>query len=113
MARASIFISMATCPPDLHPQTTACSLQGLEQVPDDHRVPAFFYLHLMSTHNLGIRLDRYSQFQPSQKEMVGKLLPTYDPIVLTNSYDNGVVQADAMLRELFQALTRKGYSLWV
>jgi glucan phosphoethanolaminetransferase (alkaline phosphatase superfamily) len=83
--------------------------EGLEQVPHYSGTPAFFYFHLMSAHNLGVRLDDYNEFRPSQKEMVGRLLATYDPVVLNNSYDNGIVQVDEMIHRLFVALEQKGY----
>jgi len=83
--------------------------EGLEQVPNFTGTPSFFYFHLMSAHNLGIRRDPYNRFQPSQKEMVGRLLGTYDPIVLTNSYDNGVLQVDDLIHQIFMELERKGY----
>ncbi|MFN2454331.1 MAG: sulfatase [Pyrinomonadaceae bacterium] len=85
--------------------------EGLENVPDFSDTPAFFYFHLMSTHFLGIKQDRYRIYQPSTIErdwdtfVEGK----YDTTALINNYDNGIVQADAMIQQIFDRLREKGY----
>lgn len=83
--------------------------EGLDLVPKYDGQPSFFYFHLMSAHSLGIRLDEHSRFQPAQKEMYGKLLATYDPHLLSNTYDNAVVQTDDFIRQIFTILDQKGY----
>jgi len=83
--------------------------EGLDAVPAYDGRASFFYLHLMSAHNLGIRLDQYAKFQPSQKEMYGKFLATYDPQVLSNTYDNAILQMDDFIRQIFATLEQKGY----
>ncbi len=75
--------------------------EGLEQVPSFTGKPAFFYFHVMSSHVLGYRQDRHLRFHPSTNP--GSLSEQI------NRYDNGVVQADAIIEELFSALDQKGY----
>lgn len=86
-------------------------LEGLERVPD-RGGPSFFYFHLMSSHLAGIKHSQYELFTPAQ---LGPG-PLYEFIrggppqeVMINYYDNGVIQADAMIRQLFGELDRKGY----
>ena len=63
--------------------------------------PSFLYLHLMSVHYLGPRLPEYERYTPD----TGK----WNPVVYGNNYDNGVVQADRNIYEIFKELKRKGY----
>lgn len=63
--------------------------------------PSFLFLHLMSAHFLGSRLAVHERYKPFD----GPLTPeTY-----TNNYDNGIIQADRNLYEIFRELKRKGY----
>lgn len=82
--------------------------EGLEQVPRFEGKPAYFYFHLMSSHSLGYRQERYLRFRPAlntgQRRNSAGDLQTY-----INSYDNGVLQADGIIEELFDALAQKGY----
>jgi glucan phosphoethanolaminetransferase (alkaline phosphatase superfamily) len=83
--------------------------EGLEQVRRFGGKPAFFYFHLMSSHVLGYRQDRFAQFRPAMnlgalKDYAGVDLQTH-----INSYDNGLLQADAIIEQLFAALEEKGY----
>lgn len=86
-------------------------LDGLEQVPPAAGTPAFFYLHLMSTHLVGVKQDRYRRFNPSgvDNSWTALFRGDYDRPTVINNYDNGVLQADAMIEDVFTALDRKGY----
>jgi glucan phosphoethanolaminetransferase (alkaline phosphatase superfamily) len=85
-------------------------LEGLERVPSYHS-PAFFYFHLMSVHLTGVKQDRYRRYQPSamKNDWDALFSGEYDRQTVTNNYDNGVVQADATIKDLFAALDQKGY----
>jgi glucan phosphoethanolaminetransferase (alkaline phosphatase superfamily) len=84
--------------------------EGLERVPDAV-APSFFYFHLMSVHLIGTKLERYRVFQPSSVRNDWDALfgGAYDQATVINNYDNGVVQADATIKALFDALDHKGY----
>jgi len=69
--------------------------------------PIFIQYHLMSTHTLSFRLREYQKFIPFRK-----FTPfTSEPpnIEFTNSYDNAVLQADAVIAELLYILKEKKY----
>ncbi|HZS43932.1 MAG TPA: sulfatase-like hydrolase/transferase [Blastocatellia bacterium] len=85
--------------------------EGLEKVPDFNGTPSFFYFHLMSTHLLGIKHDEYRRYNPSQVkyDWASVLRGDYDRETMINNYDNGVIQADAIIEQLFGALKQKGY----
>lgn len=57
----------------------------------------FFYLHLMSTHSLGIRLNENIIFRPSSG--ISKNTKEYK-----NNYKNGIVQTDKYINDIFSIL---------
>lgn len=61
------------------------------------------YIHLLSTHEIGIRNDPFRVFMPDK---IGLTTSQKEPIV--NNYDNGILQADYVCRELFADLEKKG-----
>jgi len=65
----------------------------------------------MSPHYTGIKQDRYRVYNPSIIEGTWKSLISgmHDATTKTNNYDNGVLQADATIGEIFDALRQKGY----
>jgi arylsulfatase A-like enzyme len=87
-------------------------LEGLERVPPasaDH--PAFFYLHLMSTHYLGVQFPESHVFTRPDDQVSPGLEP-YKILSLLNKpdrYDDKVRQADEMIRQLLARLAAKGY----
>lgn len=85
-------------------------VEGLEQVADYQR-PSFFFFHLMSPHILGHKDERYRRFEPAvvKLDMQALFRGEYDRASVINNYDNGVVEADATIRDLFTVLDRKGY----
>jgi glucan phosphoethanolaminetransferase (alkaline phosphatase superfamily) len=73
-------------------------------------VPTFMQLHLMSTHAIGTR--HVSAFQPSEGIYSKNLLKASDAerkAAWGNYYDNGVLQFDAMLGQILEALEAKDY----
>lgn len=85
-------------------------VEGLEQVGNYQR-PAFFFFHLMSPHIMGHKEARYRLYEPAvvQLDMAALFRGEYDQTSVVNNYDNGLVQADATIRDLFGVLDRKGY----
>jgi glucan phosphoethanolaminetransferase (alkaline phosphatase superfamily) len=88
-------------------------LEGLERVPPaSPEQPAFFYVHLMSTHYLGVQFPESHVFtQPG--EMPGEGDEPYSVLVqhldTPDHYDDKVLQADGMIRRLFDAFAAKHY----
>ncbi len=87
-------------------------LEGLERVPPASADrPAFFYVHLMSTHYLGVQFPESHVFtRPDDRVSPG--LEPYKILEKLNKpdrYDDKVLQADGMIRRLFDALGAKHY----
>ena len=84
--------------------------EALDHVPDFRGIPAFFQFHLMSVHATGVKHDAYRQYQPAiLRRNFDWILKGDDQQVLTNNYDNGVLEADATIARLFEQLRKKGY----
>ncbi len=81
-------------------------LEGLDKVPACNATPSFFYLHLQSTHETGALQDRYAVYQPFKKSLTTQGMNGQAAI---NEYDNKVLQADDMIRQLLDMLAQKGY----
>ncbi|HVZ20904.1 MAG TPA: sulfatase, partial [Vicinamibacterales bacterium] len=88
-------------------------LEGLDRVPAaSPSQPAFFYIHLMSTHYLGVRFPESHVFSPPDAESSGAYEP-YESLVrhldTPDRYDDKVLQADGMIHQVFDALAAKHY----
>jgi glucan phosphoethanolaminetransferase (alkaline phosphatase superfamily) len=85
--------------------------EGLDRVADFDGRPAFFYFHLMSAHEDGVRLPEFRRWQPDFTERPKPWLPRRDGDLerKINHYDNGVLQADALIARLWERLGAKGY----
>lgn len=81
-------------------------LEGLDKVPSNSGTASFFYLHLQSTHETGALQDRYAAFRPYKKSLTTQGMNDQTAI---NEYDNKVLQADDIIRQLMQMLGAKGY----
>lgn len=81
-------------------------LDRVAQMPAWDGTPAMIQFHLMSTHILGLRHKEHARFTPAASYVLpaNRRAPLVD-----NFYDNGVVQADAVIHELLEALRAKGY----
>jgi glucan phosphoethanolaminetransferase (alkaline phosphatase superfamily) len=82
-------------------------------MPDWDHNPVMLQFHLMSAHLLRKRSDIPGPFQPARRYAVRNshdIGPgnVTDPSAV-NFYDNGVVDADAVINELLTLLQRKGY----
>jgi hypothetical protein len=82
--------------------------EGLAKAPDSSGEPAFFYFHLMSPHSAGIKLEEHSKYRPA-KNWVEFSRGEFDDEAIKNFYDNGVIQADAIIKGIFESLKQKGY----
>jgi glucan phosphoethanolaminetransferase (alkaline phosphatase superfamily) len=87
-------------------------LEGLERIPPaspDH--PAFFYVHLMSTHYLGVQFPQSHVFTRPDDSVSPGLEPytILDQLQKGDRYDDKVRQADGVIRDLFNALSAKHY----
>jgi phosphoglycerol transferase MdoB-like AlkP superfamily enzyme len=87
-------------------------LEGLERVPAaSPGEPAFFYMHLMSPHYLGVQFDESHVFtSPDDRVSPGlepyKILPQLNK---PDRYDDKVRQADDVIRQIFDVLRAKHY----
>jgi glucan phosphoethanolaminetransferase (alkaline phosphatase superfamily) len=97
----------------LYPSTMDDRLifEGLRKVPEFEGIPSFFYFHLMSVHFAGVKQEQYRFYQPAAvvRDWNTLIRGNYDVLSLVNNYDNGIVQADAVIRQIFESLQRKGY----
>lgn len=88
-------------------------LEQFAAFPSWDGVPVMIQLHLMSTHLLGKRHPTSIKFSPWATYVLSGIGGTGDAgrpsERTTNFYDNGVVQADEIIRDLLEILRRKGY----
>lgn len=87
-------------------------LEGLEHVPPARPgQPAFFYLHLMSTHYLGVQFPESHVFTRPDDDVSPGLEPykILDKLEKPDRYDDKVRQADGVIRQIFSALAAKHY----
>ena len=87
-------------------------LEGLERVPPaSPQRPSFFYIHLMSTHYLGVQFAESHVFTRPDDEVSPGLEPykILDQLNKPDRYDDKVRQADGVIRQLFEALNAKRY----
>lgn len=86
-------------------------LEGLSQLQPSDGTPHFFFFHIMSTHVLGKRFDNFSHYTPS-KCICPPSFTSHDQSVIDadrNCYDNGVEQADYIIKNVYNTLQRNGY----
>jgi glucan phosphoethanolaminetransferase (alkaline phosphatase superfamily) len=82
-------------------------IEKTQKLPPWNGNPVMFQFHLMSTHTLGKQLDQYKKFEPA-KSFAGNVKGVAK-VEHTNHYDNGVLQADATIRQLLEVLNEKSY----
>jgi glucan phosphoethanolaminetransferase (alkaline phosphatase superfamily) len=81
-------------------------LEGMEHVKPYADTPALFYFHLQSTHETGLLQDKYTVYKPFKKSITTQDMNGEAAI---NEYDDKVLQADDIIRQLFEMLDQKGY----
>jgi len=64
---------------------------------------SFVYIHLLSTHAIGKKHDEFRRYTPDK---IG--IGSNNREVLINNYDNGILQADYVIREVFAKLQKDG-----
>ena len=87
-------------------------LEGLARVPPATRdQPAFFYVHLMSTHYLGVEFPTSHVFTTPGDDITPGAEPyaIVDQLQKRDRYDDKVLQADSVIKELFIRLAAKHY----
>ncbi len=69
----------------------------------------FLFIHLMSVHEAGLRHENFKKWQPSTVPLLEKLTSskTYE-LAYKNNYHNGILQADASIRSIFEQLENQG-----
>jgi len=81
-------------------------IDHLEGFPSADGTPVMMQFHLMSTHSLGPRKSDAMRYRPAKNYALASNRNRSDVI---NFYDNGVVQADAVIARLLEILEYKGY----
>jgi arylsulfatase A-like enzyme len=86
-------------------------VESLTALPAAGKQPAFFYFHLMSAHTLGLREPAFTRWEPALVTIpwADMVMGRINREVMTNTYDNGVRQADHYLEQIFAQLKAKGY----
>lgn len=82
--------------------------EGLEKLTDFNQKPAFFYVHMMSSHVAGSKLEKFRLHQPDTYDLWATHTQTQVD-AYKNHYQNGVQQADWMLFELLSKFEKKGF----
>lgn len=73
----------------------------------------FMFIHLMSVHEAGLHHEEFQKWQPFVAPIASALLAGSTPsneygVAYRNNYNNGILQADAMVRKIFKELKNKG-----
>jgi glucan phosphoethanolaminetransferase (alkaline phosphatase superfamily) len=84
-------------------------LERLEQFPAWDGAPVMMQFHLMSAHILGRRDSAFAKFTPFAPYGLLARPAAESSATAVNFYDNGVLQADAVIAALLATLERKGY----
>jgi membrane-anchored protein YejM (alkaline phosphatase superfamily) len=87
-------------------------LEGLERVPAANpEQPTLFYLHLMSTHYLGVQFPESHVFTRLDDQVSPGIEPykILEKLEKPDRYDDKVLQADGLIRQIFAALDAKHY----
>jgi arylsulfatase A-like enzyme len=96
-----------------YPNDDRLVLERLAAFPSWDGDPVMIQFHLMSAHLLGSRDPATAKYTPAASYLFlasrGDAVDGRPSEQVTNYYDNGVLQADAVIREILDALGRKGY----
>jgi glucan phosphoethanolaminetransferase (alkaline phosphatase superfamily) len=99
----------ASMAPERYPNDDEIVLERARSLPAWDGVPEVIQFHLMSAHPAGKRQPEFARFLPAVNYYLYHNRNSRDAPRATNYYDNGVVQADAMINELLEMLRSKGY----
>lgn len=81
-------------------------INKLKKISKFKNTPTFFYLHFMSTHQVGVLNNNYNRYKSDFNNSLLKKIPKE---VLINDYDNRVKQLDDYLKKSIKILKEKGY----
>ena len=81
-------------------------IEKLKRIEDSNGNPTFFYLHYMSTHQVGTLNPVYEKFTPNTINLANE---SHDKIALRNDYKNRIIQLDNYLKKTFNILKEKKY----
>lgn len=84
-------------------------LDRTERLPFWDGKPVMMQFHLMSTHVMGKRHVQFTQYAPSENYVLHANRVPKNSEKHRNFYDNGVVQADAIVHDLLASLQKKDY----
>ncbi len=96
---------------DSYPNDDFEVLKWLKEIEPKDPQSTFMFIHLMSVHESGLRHDEFKRWQPSVVPI--SLFPYSTPTkeyetAYRNNYNNGILQADEMVRIIFKELKNKG-----
>jgi len=86
------------------------ALKNIEPFQKDK--PNFFFFHLMSAHILGPVHDQFQMFKPTMSKRLLRFNNNKNEdykTLYTNTYDNGIFQADYVMKRITEVLDSKGY----
>jgi glucan phosphoethanolaminetransferase (alkaline phosphatase superfamily) len=92
---------------DFYMNDDALVLERVKSLPIWSGIPTLFQFHLMSTHTLGKRWQRSEKFKPARG--YAGITEGASRQEYINYYDNGVLQADAVIKDLIYLLETKNY----
>ncbi len=102
-------------------------ISALEKISDYSGNPNFFFFFLMSSHVVGKKYAKYERYTPAvfddpsalwskmqgtqrvNESLADEQVGRKERGILSNRYDNGVLQADAFISKIFSILNEKGY----
>lgn len=83
-----------------------CIPKALASVSAKRDKPVFMYIHLMSVHMGGIQSPVFAKYLPVKPE-TGFCFQGWSYPEIINYHDNGILQADDMVRQIFDSLEQK------
>lgn len=104
-------------------------IAALETFSHAQQQPNFFYFHLMSSHVMGTKLPEFNRYKPYfsenmriisfwnelagiqrvENKIISNRLTQIDLDAAINRYDNGILQVDFFISEIFRLLDEKEY----
>ena len=95
--------------PGQYPNDDLEVLQMLKSLHLTDPQSSFLFIHLMSVHEAGLRHEQFKKWQPSVVPVFSGSIPSKEyETAYRNNYNNGILQADEMIRTIFKELKNKG-----
>ena len=84
-------------------------LKWVKDIHPKYPQSTFMFIHLMSVHEVGLRHEKFVRWQPSVVPLFSDFTPSKSyGVAYRNNYNNGILQADEMVRAIFKELKDKG-----